>query len=171
MQLFRCVYMQKSSSSHGCQHILHVCVMLFFTFTVFLFGCTGTPQTSDSKTMSRHIARASQAMSLSAKLGSMAAVDAQYKERAPNPNSYVGKQVYRRYCESCHGHRNKAPDILKNRVTASDPESDYYIILYGVKEMPAFRSRLTKFQILDILKYMNPEFTGLEKRTSATEEK
>lgn len=116
------------------------------------------------KARSRYMARVTQAMTTGARLGSLAVMDAQYTEREPNPNAYVGKQVYRRYCESCHGSVQKAPDIIENRVTSSDPESDYYIILYGINDMPAFRNRLTKFQIYDVLKYMNPEFTGLKNK-------
>ncbi len=98
-------------------------------------------------------------MTQSAQLGSMATGDAAYAERAPNPNPYVGELLYKRYCAPCHGSGN-APEILENRVTASDAESDYYIIRYGLIDMKGFRSRLTKFQILDILAYMNVDLSA-----------
>lgn len=126
-----------------------------------LYGCSGSMRESDGKAQARHIARASQGMVIGVRLGAMAVMDAQYTEREPNPNAYVGKQVFRRYCESCHGNRNKAPNLMENRVSGWDSESDYYIILYGLTEMPAFRNRLTKFQVYDVLKHLNPEFEGL----------
>lgn len=139
-------------------------VLLLVCLAAVLSGCSGSQKETDMKARSRYIARVTQAMTTGARLGSLTVVDAQYTEREPNPNAYVGKQVYRRYCESCHGSIRKAPDIMENRVTVSDSESDYYIILYGLNEMPAFRNRLTKFQIYDVLKYMNPEFTGLKNK-------
>ena len=127
-------------------------------------GCSGRQMETDMRAHSRYMARVTQAMTAGARLGALAVMDAQYREREPNPNAYVGKQVYRRYCDPCHGSIQKAPDIIENRVTTLDSESDYYIILYGLNEMPAFRNRLTKFQIYDVLKYMNPEFTGLKNK-------
>ena len=153
---------------HKFVHITSISWLMFLGL-IWVCGCSKQDMRSDPKALSRQLARAAQGMTASARLGAMMVTDAQYEEREPNPNAYVGKQVYRRYCESCHGASRRAPDIIENRVTPSDPESDYYIILYGLTEMPAFRTRLTKFQIYDILKYMDPEFTRLKQLDSNSE--
>lgn len=110
---------------------------------------------------SRALGRASQAMAQGAEVGAQLAGSKAYVEREPHPNAYVGGLLYERYCDACHG-VGKAPDILTKRVTEPEAESDYYAILYGLVEMPGFRSKLTQFQILDILSYMNVDLSNFK---------
>ena len=73
----------------------------------------------------------------------------------PTPNAYIGELVFAQYCSQCHGQGDK----LKQGVNQRSMTSDYYIIVYGQKQfgstMPGFRTRLTQFQIYDILTYLN----------------
>ncbi len=102
------------------------------------------------------MAKAIQGMSESAEIGSLFEMKSQFTEREPNANAYLGSLIYDRYCERCHG--NASSSRLVQRASAEDPESDYYIIRYGIKsssgEMTGFRNRLTKFQILDVMAYI-----------------
>lgn len=136
--------------------------LLVFCFALpILPGMTGC-NSSRSRTpnsISRSVARAMQAMAQSTQLGALATSDTQYRERDPNPNPYVGELLFKRYCTPCHG-AGKAPEILDNRVTQADAESDFYVIRYGLIEMKGFRSRLTTFQILDILSYMKVDLSS-----------
>ena len=133
-------------------------------------ACTLSCSRSDTaakRAFSRQLARASQAMSESAHLGSLAVTNAMYAERDPHPQAYVGALLFERYCESCHGKSRKAPNITENRINTSDAESDYYIIRYGINDMPGFRTKLTVFQIYDILAYMKQDLDPLiQKRRS-----
>ncbi len=141
------------------RHQMHwmeaVCLLMVF---VLVSACSGSSRDLEKATVARKLAKAVQAMAEGAQAGSEGLLKSGYVEREPNPNAYVGTLLYGRYCSSCHS-TGKGPDILTNRVTQSDAESDYYIIRYGVGEMPAFRNRLTKFQILDILAGMNVDFS------------
>lgn len=139
-----------------------ITALCLFLISCFLFSCSSVSERNAEKLRrSRQLAKAAQEMSYSANLGAQGLLDAQFTMREPNPNKYVGSLLFDRYCDQCHG-KGKAPDILSNRVTESDAESDYYIISYGLKTMPAFRRRLTKFQIFDILAYMNTDFTDFK---------
>lgn len=120
--------------------------------------------TAAKKAFSRQLARATQAMTESAHLGSLAVANSMYAERDPHPQAYVGSLLFERYCDSCHGKSRKAPNITENRVNASDAESDYYIIRYGINDMPGFRTKLTVFQIYDILAYMKQDLDPLIKK-------
>ena len=137
--------------------ILIVAVLLAAVTTL---SCSRS-DTAAKRAFSRQLARASQAMSESAHLGSLAVANSMYAERDPHPQPYVGGLLFERYCDPCHGKSRKAPDITNNRVTTSDAESDYYIIQYGINDMPAFRSKLTVFQIYDILAYMKQDLDPL----------
>lgn len=132
-----------------------VCILVIIGL---ISACSGSSRDLEKSTVARKLAKAVQAMAEGAEAGSEGLLKSGYVEREPNPNAYVGNLLYGRYCSSCHS-SGKGPDILTNRVTQSDAESDYYIIRYGVGEMPAFRNRLTKFQILDILASMNVDFS------------
>ena len=133
---------------------------LFDSFCILLLlaaaGCSRNGS-SDASVLSRHLARASQAMSEGAHLGSLAVANSMYAEREPHPKAYVGSLLFERYCDPCHGASRKAPNITKNRATHADAESDYYIIRYGINDMPGFRSKLTVFQIYDILAHLNDD--------------
>ena len=134
-----------------------------------ILGALGTLSCSKSDTaakraFSRQLARASQAMSESANLGASAVFNSMYAERDPHPQPYVGGLLFERYCDPCHGKSRKAPDITENRVNTSDAESDYYIIRYGINDMPGFRTKLTVFQIYDILAYMKQDLEPLLKK-------
>lgn len=136
-----------------------LCLLLI---SCFLFSCSSvTERNAENLRRSRQLAKAAQEMSYSANLGAQGMLDAQFTMREPNPNRYVGSLLFDLYCDQCHG-KGKAPDILSHRVTEADAESDYYIISYGLTTMPAFRRRLTKFQIFDILAYMNTDFTDFK---------
>lgn len=137
--------------------ISRLSVALGLVLAFALTACTHSNR-SDRAESARHLAWAVQGMSQGAELGSIGAPANAFREREPNPNAYVGQLLFSRYCAPCHT-TQKAPDIIENRVTQSDAESDYYIIRYGIQEMPGFRSRLTKFQIFDILAYMKTDFT------------
>ena len=123
---------------------------------------------SEQARRARHIARATQGLSESANMGLLGLPMSMYQERAPNPNAYVGKLLFERYCDKCHGSSRKGPDITRNRATASDAQSDYYIIRYGILDMPEFRTRLTKFQIYDIMAYMGDDLTPIISEQATT---
>lgn len=127
---------------------------------VLVAGCS-TKAAVPGHVFSRALGRASQAMAQGAEVGAHLSISKAYVEREPHPNGYVGGLLYERYCDACHG-AGKAPDILSKRVTESEAESDYYAILYGLVEMPGFRSKLTQFQILDILSYMNVDLSNFK---------
>lgn len=142
-------------------------ISVILLISCFLFSCTSASDRNAEKLRrSRQLAKAAQEMAYSAELGSQGMMDAQFTMREPNPNKYVGSLLFERYCQSCHG-KGKGPNILNGRVTPSDAESDYYIISYGLTTMPSFRRRLTKFQIFDILAYMNTDFTDFKLMHSA----
>ena len=132
-----------------------------FILLIGLTSCSSSKQDAEHSQRTRHVARATQGLADSANLGLLGLPFSMYQERAPNPNPYVGNLLFERYCDACHGSSKKGPDILKNRATASDAESDYYIIRYGIVDMPGFRTRLTKFQIFDIMAYMNDDLSPL----------
>ena len=75
---------------------------------------------------------------------------------APTPNPYVGELVFNQYCSGCHGNGDRLKK--KSSDTVHDMASHYYVILYGDtkdgRNMPSFRTRLTKFQIFDILSFL-----------------
>ena len=124
-------------------------------------GCSGSQQDLEHSAQARQIARAAQALTESAHLGLLGITGTTYRERAPNPNPYVGQLLFERYCEVCHGSSGKAPEIRKNRASSKDAESDFYIIQYGVGDMPGFRTRLTKFQVYDVLCNMGDDLSPL----------
>ena len=137
---------------------LSLCLVVPAALSVVM-GCARSPE-GRAGALSRDVARAAKGMTEGAQLGSFALMDTtQYRERDPNPNPYVGELLYNQYCASCHG-SGKGPDILDNRTTAPDAESDYYIIRYGLIEMKGFRDKLTKFQTLDILAYMKVDLSS-----------
>lgn len=145
--------------SHRHNRRARVLLLIAFLSATFL-GCQPRTKTLSTST-SRGVARASQGMARGAQLGSMATGNTLYSERDPNPNAYVGKLLFKKYCTPCHGN-DKAPQILDKRVTTPDAESDFYIIRYGLVNMKGFRSRLTTFQILDILAYMKIDLSGFD---------
>ena len=124
-------------------------------------GCSSSKLDTERATRARHVARAAQAMAESANLGLLGLPISTYQERDPNPNPYVGNLLFDRYCDSCHGSSHKAPAITRNRTNSSDAKSDYYIIQYGIVDMPGFRTKLTKFQIYDIMCYMGDDLTPI----------
>lgn len=145
--------------SHHYIHIKRIYILLFVALlSIISLGCQRRTKTL-STSISRSVARSSQAMAQSAQLGSLATGDTVYSERDPNPNAYVGELLFKRYCSPCHGN-GKAPEILEKRLTPPDAESDFYIIRYGLIDMKGFRSRLTTFQILDILAYMKVDLSN-----------
>lgn|GEM_PF-2791712 len=135
-----------------------LCKITLCASLICVCGCSQSNR-SNKATNGHHIAWAIQGMSQSAELGALGVPVSSFQEREPNPNAYVGQLLFERYCAPCHS-TQKAPDIIEHRVTQSDAESDYYIIRYGIQDMPGFRMRLTKFQVFDILAYMNTDFTN-----------
>ncbi len=135
-------------------------VLYILTLSSVLYGCSGVSgKNTEANLRARYLAKSAQGMTEGAKNGMLSVMNEEYAEREPNPNAYVGELLFKRYCAQCHS-RGKGPDIIDHRVTTSDPESDYYIIRYGVGEMPGFRTRLTRFQIFDILAYMKSDFSN-----------
>ena len=135
--------------------------LLVGSVSIFSVAGCSTQAAVPGHVFSRALGRASQAMAQGAEVGAQLAGSKAYVEREPHPNAYVGGLLYERYCDACHG-GGKAPDILSKRVTEPEAESDYYAILYGLVEMPGFRSKLTQFQILDILSYMNVDLSNFK---------
>lgn len=129
---------------------------------IALGGCTSSPKRFDPETLkARTVAQAAQSLSEGMFLGRLALGEGRLRDRDPNPNAYVGHLLFQRYCDACHGNHHKGPNIIDNRVTTSDVMSDYYIIRYGTGDMPGFRTRLTKFQIYDLLAFMKTDMTAL----------
>lgn len=128
---------------------------VLFTILCMICACVQTSCKSSAETQaSVALAKATQTMTQGAWIGSRLVFSSQYHERDPNPNAEVGELLYERYCTSCHGNGAKAPPILGVYATNPNSESDFYIIRYGLKEMRGFSTRLTNFQILDILAYL-----------------
>lgn len=137
--------------------------LLIFFITAFLLvdcalGCGHNRNQTNQPKRSVQIALAAQGLLDGAEFGALCYQDSRYHERIPKPNAYLGKLLYSRYCEQCHKSAASAPQII-NIQRNTDAKSDYYIIEYGFStypsryksSMPSFRSRLTQFQILDIL--------------------
>lgn len=122
----------------------------------FLFSCSRFSSGTYEQNRSRLLAKALQSMTESAEIGSLFEMKSQFTEREPNANAYLGSLLYDRYCQKCHGKASKSN--LVNRASAMDAESEYYIIRYGIKgtsgDMQGFRNRLTKFQILDVMAFI-----------------
>ena len=148
--------------------IRHIIGCSVIGIILILTACSSSKLDAEQARRARHIARATQGLSESANLGLFGLPMSIYQEREPNPNAYVGKLLFERYCDSCHGSSGKGPNITKNRATASDAQSDYYIIRYGILDMPEFRTRLTKFQIYDIMAFMGDDLTPIISEQTAT---
>ena len=126
-----------------------------------IIGCGHSRNRSKQPKRSVQIALAAQGLLDGAEFGSLCYQDSQYQERIPSPNAYLGGLLYSRYCEQCHKSTATAPQIIGNR-SNSDAKSDYYIVEYGFSShpsqykapMPSFRSRLTRFQTLDVLAHL-----------------
>ena len=141
------------------QRVLCIQILALLCICLCLYGCSYSGR-SDSAKNARHLAWAVQGLSMGAELGLLGKPANAFLERDPNPNEYVGQLLFGRYCAPCHT-TGKAPNIIEHRVTSSDAESDFYIIRYGIHEMPGFRTRLTRFQVLDILAYMKTDRESL----------
>ena len=140
------------------KNLTFLCKLALCALLICACGCSQSNRSAKA-TKGRHIAWAIQGMSQGAELGKLGFPANPVLARDPNPNAYVGQLLFDRYCAPCHT-TQKAPDIIEHRVTQSDAESDYYIIRYGIHDMPGFRSRLTKFQVFDILAYMKTDFSN-----------
>ena len=136
--------------------VIVTAVILFPTF-----GCGHSRNRTKQPKRSVQIALAAQGLLDGAEFGSLCYQDSRYQERIPKPNAYLGGLLYSRYCEQCHKSTATAPKIIETR-DVSDAKSDYYIIEYGFSShpsrypaaMPSFRSRLTRFQMLDVLAHL-----------------
>jgi len=133
--------------------------------TVLALCVLGCRSSADSRA-SVQLAQVTQAMSQGAFIGSKLYFKSEYQEREPNPNDKVGALLYERYCASCHSNR-KGPLLEGVYNTSPDNESDYYIVYYGLNanmvntslnQMRGFGSKLTKFQIFDILAYLQTAY-------------
>ncbi len=128
--------------------------------------CVLSCRSSADSRASVQLAQVSQAMWQGAFIGSKLYYNSAYHEREPNPNAQVGALLYERYCASCHSNR-KGPPLVGTYNTTPENESDYYVIYYGLNansaeksldQMRGFSSRLTKFQIFDILAYLQSAY-------------
>lgn len=129
---------------------------------------SGCKSGADSRA-SVQLAQATRAMTKSAYIGSKIFFSSEVGEREPNPNANVGKFLYQRYCSECHSSPSKAPIIEGVYNASPDNESDYYIIRYGLNEMRGFSSRLTKFQMLDILAWLQSAYKAEHGQQNTTD--
>lgn len=106
------------------------------------------------------LARTTQALSQGAFIGAQMHFDNRQLERQLNPNPIVGEHIYLRYCDSCHGFPDKAPRLEGRYDTSPSNESDVNIVRYGLITMPGFSSKLTNFQIYDVLAYLESIYLG-----------
>lgn len=140
----------------------------FYALLAFGLLFCGCKSGADSRA-SVQLAQATRAMTKSAYIGSKIFFSSDVGEREPNPNANVGKFLYQRYCDECHATPSKAPAIEGVYKASPDNESDYYIIRYGLKEMRGFSSRLTKFQVLDILAWLQSAYEAEHGEQDTTE--
>ena len=104
------------------------------------------------------LAKAVQGLAEGAYLGSSVTARDVLKAHDPKPNPLVGEALYQRYCENCHSIQPIGPKLVGVYNASPNSESDVAIIRYGLKDMKGFRSRLTPFQILDILAYLQEAY-------------
>ncbi|MBQ1266479.1 MAG: cytochrome c [Proteobacteria bacterium] len=127
--------------------IVAVCVAIL-GLALGVSGC----RSGNDRERSAMIASATENMKIGAWIGSEIRFQG-YVEREPNPNPDVGSILYGMYCRDCHSGKTAAR-LEGTYETSPYVESDIHIIKYGLREMKGFNTRLTKFQILDILAYL-----------------
>lgn len=124
---------------------------VFVVLAGVALGVSGCRRGNDRERSSM-IASATESMKIGTWIGSEMRFQG-YVEREPNPNPDVGGILYGMYCRDCHSGKQSAR-LEGTYETSPYVESDIYIIKYGLREMKGFNTRLTKFQILDILAYL-----------------
>ena len=144
--------------------------ILFLCLGFVALGCSSMAEMDETRATARRISLVAQGMTQGAENGARMHWNRIY---APTPNPYVGRLVFEQYCGRCHGDGKKI--MRREGASVHDVESNYYVILYGEtrngKEMPSFRTRLTKFQVYDILSYLgfeveehlNDDYSGFRK--------
>lgn len=132
--------------------VMAVCAV-FFGAALGALGMTGCRAGSDRERAAM-LAGATENMKLGAWIGSEMRFQG-YVEREPNPNPAVGELLFGLYCRDCHTPKaGRAAPLDGHYRTDPSVESDIHIIKYGLREMKGFNTRLTSFQILDILAYL-----------------
>lgn len=127
------------------------CFILCASIGALAYGMTGCRSGSD-KERAALLASAAENMKVGAWIGSEMRFQG-YVEREPNPNPDVGKLLFGLYCSECHAPGKKSA-LEGHYQTDPSVESDVHIIKYGLREMKGFNTRLTHFQMLDILAYL-----------------
>ena len=141
-------------------------VFCLILMTVLCLSCR--PQTPNNFSVS--LARLTQAMTQGAILGSMGADQSGNMPRDLTPNPLVGEHLFGRYCSACHGSEKGALKIVGRYNTTPDSETDIAIIRHGLIEMPGFGSRLTEFQIKDLLAYLEASYAAIYGKPSQSDE-
>jgi len=85
-----------------------------------------------------------------------------HTERPSQPEELIryGQQIYVEYCAECHqmdgmGYSTLYPRLAGNPiVTLHDPEPIVVAVTYGQGSMPAFRDKLTSYDISAVLSYI-----------------
>ena len=127
------------------------CLVLCASVGAVSYGTTGCRSGSD-KERAALLATATENMKVGAWIGSEMRFQG-YVEREPNPNPEVGKLLFGLYCSECHS-SSKGRVLEGHYQTDPNKDSDVHIIKYGLREMKGFNTRLTHFQMLDILAYL-----------------
>jgi len=139
-----------------------LCLILM---TVLCLSCRS--QTPNNVSVS--LARLTQAMTQGAMLGSLAVDQLGHTPRDLSPNPLVGEHLFGRYCSACHGSGKNGPKIVGYYDKTPDSESDIAIIRHGLIEMPGFGSRLTEFQIKDLLAYLEASYAAVHAKPSQSD--
>lgn len=127
------------------------CFVLCAAIGAVSYGVTGCRSGSDKERIAQ-LAAATENMKVGAWIGSEMRFQG-YVEREPNPNPEVGKLLFGLYCSECHS-AGKGIVLEGHYQTNPGVESDVHIIKYGLRQMKGFNTRLTHFQMLDILAYL-----------------
>lgn len=131
--------------------------------------CTVSCKSATLKLEPRQLAKAAQAHMQGALLGSQMSPQDVMAISKPEPNADVGAALFARYCDSCHVSGSQGPRLVGVYNASPDSDSDISVLRYGLVKMPAFRNILTRFQILDVLRYLQVEYA--RERGVETEEK
>lgn len=135
------------------QYFNVIAKLCFLCYIVIISGCK-----VQNATQPIVLAKALQGLSQSAYIGSLMTNKDRLKQSQSQPSAVVGEVLYQRYCEDCHSISNDAPRLMGNYKADVTSESDTAIIRYGLKEMPGFRSKLTPYQVTDILAYLRETY-------------
>ena len=82
----------------------------------------------------------------------------------------IGRAVYAKQCQSCHGSRGKGdgpaarrmntemPDLTDREIAAETDDELFNVITKGSKPMPAFKNRLSEQQRWDVVRFVRVAF-------------